>query len=86
LDWTPHARRLRSFDGGIAIDSRYFATVLRATLMPWSARMSAIFLSDRGLFGFSAATSFLIRARIAVAEASPPVTVLTWLEKKYLNS
>ena len=82
----PQARRLRSFDGGIAIDSRYLATVLRATLIPWSARMAAILLSDSGLLGFSAPTSFLIRARMAVADASPPEAVLTWLEKKYLNS
>src|SRR3569832_1870637 len=30
--------------------------------------------------------SFLMRARIAVAEHTPPVDVLTWLEKKYLSS
>ena len=27
-----------------------------------------------------------LAGRIAVAEASPPAAVLTWLEKKYLNS
>jgi hypothetical protein len=29
-----HSRRLRSLDGAMAIASRYFATVRRATLMP----------------------------------------------------
>ena len=43
-------------------------------------------LSLSGLCGFSAATSFLIRARIAVEEHSPPAVVATWLEKKYLSS
>jgi hypothetical protein len=59
--------------------------VRRATLIPCSASTLAILLSLRGLAGFSAATSFLIMALIAVAEHSPPSSVLTWLEKKYLN-
>ena len=39
--------------------------------------MAAILLSDSGLAGFSAAMSFLMSARMAVAEASPPPEVLT---------
>ena len=67
-------------------DSRYFAMVRLATLMPCSAKISAILLSLNGLAGISAATSFLINSRIAVDEHSPPFSVLTWLEKKYLSS
>ncbi len=68
------------------MDSRYFAIVLRATLIPCSARMEAILLSLSGFCGCSAATSFLISALIAVDEQAPPKSVLTWLEKKYFNS
>jgi hypothetical protein len=42
-------------------------------------------LSVSGVFGFSAPISCLISARIAVAEAAPPVSVATWLPKKYLS-
>jgi hypothetical protein len=42
--------------------------------------------SDSGVCAFSAATSCLIRARIAVEEAAPPVSVATWLPKKYFSS
>jgi len=42
-------------------------------------------LSLNGFFGLSAATSFLMMARIAVDEHSPPSEVLTWLEKKYFS-
>ena len=73
-------------DGGIDIDSRYFATVLRATCMPDATSVLAILLSLRGLPGSSFAMNFRIIARIAVAEHSPPSDVDTWLEKKYLNS
>ena len=48
--------------------------------------MSAILLSVSGVFAFSAAISCLMRARIAVADAAPPVSVATWLPKKYLSS
>lgn len=58
----------------------------RATLIPCSAKISAILLSLNGLAGVSAATSFLISSLIAVEEQSPPFSVLTWLEKKYLSS
>jgi hypothetical protein len=61
-------------------DSRYFATVRRATAMFCSASMAAILLSLSGFLGFSSAVSFLIRARIAVLETSPPVLVPTWLD------
>ena len=80
-----YTNRLRSFDGGIASVSLYLAIVLLATLTPRSPRISAILLSLSGFLGFSAATSFLIIARIAVAEHSPPLSVLTWLEKKYFS-
>ena len=51
-----------------------------------SASMDAIRLSLNGRPGFSAATTFLINARMAVLDTSPPVAVATWLEKKYFNS
>ena len=81
-----YTSRFRSFDGGIKSDSRYFAMVRLATWIPCSSNSAVILLSLRGLRGFSASTSFLIRARIAVDEHSPPAAVLTWLEKKYLSS
>ena len=68
------------------IDSRYLATVRLATLMFWSASIAAILLSLNGFLGSSSAVSFLISARMAVLETSPPLLVLTWLEKKYLSS
>ncbi len=43
-------------------------------------------LSLNGFAGFSAAINFFTSARMAVDEASPPPSVLTWLEKKYFNS
>ena len=54
------------------MDSRYFATVRRATTMPCWPRISEIWLSDSGFLLFSAPTSCLISARIAVLEAAPP--------------
>ncbi len=54
--------------------------------MPCASSKPAILLSLNGFFWFSAATSFLMIARIAVDEHSPPSAVLTWLEKKYLSS
>jgi hypothetical protein len=44
---------------------------------PFFFNISAIALSDKGLRGFSFETSFLIIARIAVEDASPPVVVPT---------
>ena len=70
----------------MVIASRYFATVRRATLIPLSERIPASLLSLKGFCGFSAAMSFLIKARMAVEDASPPVTVDTCEEKKYLSS
>src|SRR5581483_9992181 len=81
-----HTMDLRWFDGGMLMDSRYFATVRRATLMPWPARISAILLSLIGLVEDSDSTSFLISSRIAVAEQVPPSAVATWDEKKYFSS
>src|SRR6187397_1509663 len=72
--------RLRSFDGGIDSSSRYLATVRRATLIFWVLSIAVILLSLSGFRGFSSAVSFLISARIAVLETSPPVLVPTWLE------
>jgi len=48
--------------------------------------MDVSLLSLSGFAGFSAAINFFTSARIAVDEASPPPSVLTWLEKKYLSS
>ena len=42
--------------------------------------------SESGFLPSSAATSCLISARIAVAEQAPPVSVETWLPKKYFSS
>src|SRR5450830_504752 len=79
-------RDLRRLTGGILSTSRYFATVRRATTIPCSANMSAILLSESGFLGSSAPISCLMRARIAVEDASPPASVATWLPKKYFNS
>lgn len=68
-------RDLRSVEDGIAMASRYFATVLRATLIPCSDRIAASLLSLSGLEEFSAAMSFFNRARIAVEEHSAPLLV-----------
>src|SRR5690606_31599936 len=77
---------LRRLTGGIFRASRYFATVRRATTMPCSASISAILLSENGVLGSSAPINCVISARIAVDDASPPVSVATWLPKKYFNS
>ena len=77
---------LRSLEGGIVIPSRYFAIVLRATWIPCSASNCASLQSLSGFLRFSEAISFLISARMAVAEHSPPSSVPTWLEKKYFSS
>ncbi len=79
-------RRLRSLEDGTPILSRYLAIVRRAIRMPCPARTVAILLSLSGWRGFSATTSLRIWARTAVEERSSPLPVLTWLEKKYLNS
>src|SRR3954471_19679837 len=71
---------------GIWSASRYFAMVRRATTMPCSPRICEMRASDSGAFASSAATSCLIRARIAVEEAEPPASVATWLPKKYFSS
>ena len=78
--------RFLSLDGGIESDSRYFAIVRRATLIPFASKICVILLSLRGLWIFSSATILLMIARIAVDENSPPSWVETWLEKKYLSS
>src|SRR5258706_1623190 len=77
---------LRRLAGWMCIASRYLATVLRATWMPCWARMSEMRWSESGFLPSSAATSCLISARMAVAEQAPPVSVETWLPKKYLSS
>lgn len=68
------------------MDSRYLAIVRRATFIPLSWSLLDIFWSLRGFAGGSLFTSSWMNARIAVEEHSPPVSVDTWLEKKYLNS
>src|SRR5678815_514406 len=79
-------RAFRWLTGGICSDSRYFAIVRRATTMPCSPSACEMRASESGACGFSAATSCLISARIAVEEAAPPASVATWLPKKYLSS
>ena len=69
--------RFLSFEGGMDIDSRYFATVLRATCIPDATSVLAILLSLKGLPGSSFAMNFLIIALMAVAEHSPPSEVDT---------
>src|SRR6185312_3600396 len=54
--------------------------------MPCSPRICEMRASDSGTLVFSAATSCLISARIAVEEAAPPASVATWLPKKYFSS
>ena len=54
--------------------------------MPFSFSRYDILLSLNGFAGFSFSTNSFIIALIAVAEHSPPASVETWLEKKYLNS
>ena len=61
-------------------------TVRLATTKPLVAKRSTICVSDRGFWGFSSSTNCLISARIAVEETDPPLSVDTWLPKKYLNS
>lgn len=56
----------------MCIASLYFATVRRATLIPWSDRRFAILLSLSGFLMLSADISFLMTARMAVEDASPP--------------
>ena len=62
----------RKLTAGILSASRYFATVRRAITMPCSPSISAILLSESGLFLFSAPINCLMSALIAVEEASPP--------------
>ena len=77
---------LRMFTGGICSASRYLAIVRRATRMPCSPSMSAILLSVSGVFVFSAALSCLISARVAVADAAPPVSVAAGLPSHYWSA
>ena len=76
-DFKNQIKTFRSDDDGICNDSRYFATVRRATSIPSSFNKFAITLSDKGFRAFSSATSFLIFARIAVEEAYTPDVVPT---------
>ena len=50
------------------MDSRYLATVLRATCIPSATKVLAILLSDSGFVASSAAMNLRIMALIAVAE------------------
>ena len=84
LSSQPYASCFRSLEDGMAIDSRYLATVRRATLIPCPFNIEASLLSLKGLVELSVAMSFLSNARIAIEDASPPVSVATWLEKKNL--
>src|SRR5690606_21434956 len=68
LQGASQRRRFLSLDEGICIDSRYLATVRRATLTPVALSSSTSLLSDSGLRGGSSWMSFLIMARIAVLE------------------
>src|SRR6185437_8925592 len=78
--------RWRSLEGGMRRPSRYLATVRRATWMPRLCRVWDRLWSDNGLRGSSASMSLRSIAWIAVAEALPPSSVDTPLEKKYLSS
>ena len=62
------------------------STAVRAHSMPCSLSISAIWLSDKGLAGFSAATNCLMSARTAVLDALPPVSVPRPEPKKYFSS
>ena len=55
-------------------------------MIPVSQSIFAMALSERGFALFSDSMIFLIFARMAVDEHSPPELVLTWLEKKNLSS
>src|SRR3954468_2528190 len=79
-------RAFRWLTAGICRLSRYFAIVRRATTIPCSPRIWEMRESESGVLLSSAATSCLMSARIAVEEAAPPVSVATWLPKKYLSS
>ena len=59
---------MRRLAGAMRRASRYLATVRRAHSMPCSLSRSEIWLSDSGLLGLSAATSWRINARTAVLE------------------
>ena len=63
-------------------DSRYLATVRRATWTPSADRISAILASESGSAGSSAETSLRIFARIAVEDTPEPSSPGTLLEKK----
>src|SRR5690349_8109062 len=78
--------RWRSLELGMRRASRYLATVRRATWMPLRLSSSASAWSDSGLRVSSTSMSFLIMAWMAVAEAPPPSSVETPLEKKYFSS
>ena len=54
--------------------------------MPCWPRISESWLSLSGLREFSALTSCLMSARMAVLDAEPPLSVFTWLPKKYFSS
>src|SRR5690606_35611054 len=73
---------LRSFEGAMPIDSRYFATVRRATGIPSSERIPAMRLSESGAPGGSSRISLRILARMAVDDVPEPSAPSTWLEKK----
>src|SRR5690606_7939812 len=77
---------LRWLTGGMFRDSRYLAIVRRATTMPCSPSSSVMRESERGFFLSSASISWRISARMAVDEAAPPLSVATWLPKKYFSS
>src|SRR5690606_33973992 len=64
------ARRTRSWEEGMFMASRYFATVRRATGMPLASSAAARRASDSGLRGSSASTRRRIMAWMAVLEAS----------------
>jgi hypothetical protein len=72
-----HVSRFRSLEDAMFKDSRYFATVRRATFTPVSESRAASLLSLKGFRGVSAVTSFLISALIAVDDAIPPACVET---------
>src|SRR5690606_23035646 len=82
----PQASRCRSLDAGMFIASRYFATVLRATVTPDCLSSAASRASDSGRHGSSCSINRLSMAWMAVLEAVPPSVVDRLEEKKCLNS
>src|SRR5262245_230268 len=82
----PAAPWRRALEGAMPSDSRYLATVRRATCTPSAASSSTSCWSESGLPAGSCEISLRILARIAVDDTPAPSSPATWLEKKKRNS